>query len=53
MVATPPPLILGGGDLKISDQNNWEDLSKKAIWGGVKFKGRPKILGGGAYEHSW
>ena len=46
------PLILGG-DLKISDQNNWGggDLSKKLNlgWGGVgvKFKGRPKILGGG------
>ena len=43
MVATPPPLILGGGDLKISDQNNWGDLSKKANLEG------PEILEG-AYD---
>ena len=32
----PPPPILGGGDVKVSDQNNWGDLSKKLIffWGG-------------------
>ena len=39
MVAAPPNFR---GDLKISDQNNWEgDLSKKFNLGG------PKILGGG------
>ena len=37
------------GDLKISDQNNWGDLSKKLNLGGAKFKGAPKILGG-TYE---
>ena len=38
MVAAP--LILGG-DLKISDQNNWGDWSKKLIffWGGLNFRG--------------
>ena len=44
------PLILGWGDLKISNQNNWggrEDLSKKLNLGGAKFKGGPKILGRG------
>ena len=47
MVAAPPPII--GGDLKISDQNNWGgDLSKKLNLGeGAKFKVGPKILGGG------
>ena len=44
------------GDLKISDQNNWGDLSKKIKFrgggGGAKFKGGPKILRGD-YEHSW
>ena len=44
MVAAPPPLILGG-DLKISDQNNWGDLSKKLNLRGGKFKGGPKMLG--------
>ena len=34
------PLLLGG-DLKISDQNNWGDLSKKLYLGGVKFEGGP------------
>ena len=34
------PLILGG-DLKISDQNNWGNLSKRLNW-----RGGPKILGG-------
>ena len=31
-----PPVILGGGDLKISDQNNWGGghLSKKLNLGG-------------------
>ena len=37
------PLILRG-DLKISDQNNWGDLSKKLNLGGAKFEGGPKIL---------
>ena len=37
------------GDLKISDQNHWGSLSKKLILGAAKFKGGPKILGGG-YE---
>ena len=44
MVAAPPPIL--GRDLKISDQNNWGDLSKKLNLGGAKFKGGPKILGG-------
>ena len=44
MVAAPPILR---GNLKISDQNNWGDLSKKLNLGGAKFKGGPKILGGG------
>ena len=36
------------GDLKIPDQNNWRDLSKKLNGGGgAKFKWGPKILGGG------
>ena len=45
MVAGPPNFR---GDLKISDQNNWGDLSKKLNLGGggAKFKGGPKILGG-------
>ena len=43
MVAAPPILR---GNLKISDQNNWGDLSKKLNLGGAKFKGGPKILGG-------
>ena len=43
MVAALPPPILGGGDLKISDQNIWGDLSKALNLGGAKFKG-----GGGA-----
>ena len=34
MVAAPPPLILGGGDLKISDQNNWGGPEQK-----IKFRG--------------
>ena len=49
---TPPPPILGG-DLKISEQNNWGDLSKKLNLGKAKFMGGPKILGGvegGGYE---
>ena len=43
-------LILGEGNLKISDQNNWgwgpEQKRKFGEGGG------PKILRG-AYEHSW
>ena len=46
--------MVAGGDLKISDQNNWGggrggDLSKKLNLGGggAKFKVGPKILGGG------
>ena len=47
MVAAP--LILGG-DLKISDQNNWGDLSKKLNLGGAKFKGGPmNIVGKGGH----
>ena len=39
-----PPLILGWGmDLKIPDQNNWGDLSKKINLGGAKSKWGPKI----------
>ena len=41
---TPPPIL--GGDLKISEQNNWGDLSKKLHLGKAKFMGGPKILGG-------
>ena len=54
MVAAAPHQILGG-DLKISDQNNWGGPEQKIkFWGGAKFKGGPKILrGGGGYEHSW
>ena len=37
MIAVPPPNFRGGGDLEISDQNNWGDLSKKLNWGGAKF----------------
>ena len=44
MVAAPPILR---GNLKISDQNNWGDLSKKLNLGRAKFKGGPKILRGG------
>ena len=42
MVAPPPPPNLGG-ELKISDQNNWGELSKKLNLGGggTKFKGGP------------
>ena len=51
MVAAP--LILGG-DLKISDQNNWRGTEQKIKFGGrARFKGVTKILGGGVYEHSW
>ena len=47
------PLILGE-DLKISDQNNlgWGAWAKNWFWGGAKFKGGPKILGG-CYEPQW
>ena len=35
MVAAPPPPLILGGDVKISDQNNWgADLSKKLNLGG-------------------
>ena len=35
MVAAPLVFFFFlGGDLKISDQNNWGDLSKKLNWGG-------------------
>ena len=30
----PPRTLILVGDLKISDQNNWEDLSKKLNFGG-------------------
>ena len=33
MVAAP--LILGGGDLKISDQNNWAGPEQKSKFGGT------------------
>ena len=48
MVAAPPNFK---GDLKISDQNNWGGgtWAKNLIWGGAKFKGGPKILGGVGY----
>ena len=37
------------GGLKISDQNNWGRTEQKVKFGGggAKFKGGPKILGGG------
>ena len=46
MVAAPPPPLILGGDLKISDQNNWGEgnLSKKLNLGGAKFKGEPMNL---------
>ena len=35
MVATPPPIsILGGGDLKIPDQNNWGGPEQNIKFGG-------------------
>ena len=44
MVAAP--LILGG-DLNISDQNNWRGPEQKIKFGGrARFKGGPKILAG-------
>ena len=47
-------LLILGGHLKISDQNNCGgDLSKKLNLGGAKFKGRSKIFLGGGYEQSW
>ena len=39
MVAAPP--ILGGGDLKISDQNNWGGPEQK-----IKFGGELNLRGG-------
>ena len=45
MVAAP--LILGG-DLNISDQNNWRGSEQKIKFGGrARFKGGPKKLRGG------
>ena len=38
------------GDLEISDQKNWEGPEQKIKFrggGGARFKGGPKILGGG------
>ena len=34
MVATPPLSILGGGDLKIPDQNNWGGPEQNIKFGG-------------------
>ena len=46
MGAAPPKIR--GGRLKISDQNNWGDLSKKLNLGAAKFKGGPiNIFGKG------
>ena len=46
--------MVAGGDLKISDQNNWgggrgggPEQKIKFGGGGAKFKVGPKILGGG------
>ena len=39
------PLILGGGDLKISDQNNWGGPNQKIKFGGAELNFRE---GGGA-----
>ena len=48
MVAVPPPNFRGGGGLKISGQINWGEREQKIKFGGgAKFKGGPKILGGG------
>ena len=44
------PLILGGGDLKISDQNNWGGPNQKIKFGGAELNFRE---GGGGYEHRW
>ena len=51
MVAVPTPNFRGGG-LKISGQINWGEREQKIKFGeGAKFKGGPKILGGGGgYE---
>ena len=44
--SSPPPLILGG-DLKMSDQDNWGGPEQKIKFGGgAKFKGGTKTLGG-------
>ena len=49
--SSPPPPNFRGGGLKISGQNNWWGPEQKIKWGGgAKFKGGPKILGGGGYE---
>ena len=38
VVVAAPPLILAGGDLKMSDQNNWgRTWAKNKICGGAKF----------------
>ena len=50
MVAAPPPTNFRGGDLKISDQNNCGDLSKKSNLWGAKFRGVPmNIVGKGGH----
>ena len=36
------------GDIKISYQNYWGGPVQKIKFGAAKFKGGPKILGGGA-----
>ena len=49
---SPPPSGIFMQDLKISDQNNWRGPEQKIKSGGeAKFKGGPKVLGGG-YKHS-
>ena len=42
----PPPPPNFRGDLKISDQNNWEGPDQK-----IKFGGERNLRG--AYKHSW
>ena len=38
VAAPPPPPLILEGDLKISDQNNWGELSKKLnLRGDLKF----------------
>ena len=50
-MVTAPKIL--GGDLKISEQNNWGEPEQKNTFGGwAKFKGGPNILGG-AYEPQW
>ena len=47
LVAAPPPIL--GGDLKISDQNNWAGPEQKIKFEGeLNLRGVLKFDGGGA-----